>query len=100
MIDVVAILISCVLVIHMGLIDAILKVYGIEKKDVPIIRCPKCLTFQCVLWFLILTRHNVLLSVATSFLTSYVAIWFDLFLGQMDIWYERIYKRISEGSDT
>ena len=85
--------------IHMGLVDAVLKFYGIEDKDIPIIRCPKCLTFWAVLLFLVLTRHNVILSLATSFLASYVGIWFDLLLGKMDVWYEYIYKRISEGED-
>ena len=85
--------------IHMGLVDAVLKFYGIEDKDIPIIRCPKCLTFWAVLLFLVLTRHNVILSLATSFLASYVGIWLDLLLGKMDVWYEDIYKRISEGED-
>ena len=78
--------------IHMGLVDAVLKFYGIEDKDIPIIRCPKCLTFWAVLLFLVLTRHNVVLSLATSFLASYVGIWLDLLLGKMDVWYEDIYK--------
>ena len=85
--------------IHMGLIDAVLKFYGIEDKDIPIIRCPKCLTFWAVLLFLVLTRHNVILSLATSFLASYVGIWLDLLLGKMDVWYERFYRQISEGED-
>lgn len=85
--------------IHMGLVDAVLKFYGIEDKDIPIIRCPKCLTFWAVLLFLVLTRHNVILSLATSFLASYVGIWLDLLLGKMDVWYEDIYKQISEGED-
>ena len=69
---------SCVMAIHLGLVDAVLKFYGIEDKDIPIIRCPKCFTFWAVLLFLVLTRHNVILSLATSFLASYVGIWLDL----------------------
>jgi hypothetical protein len=98
-IEVAAIMTSCVMAIHMGLVDAVLKFYGIEDKDIPIIRCPKCLTFWAVLLFMVLTRHNVILSLATSFLASYVGIWLDLLLGKMDVWYEDIYKRISEGED-
>ena len=85
--------------IHMGLVDAVLKFYGMEDKDIPIIRCPKCLTFWSVLLFLVLTRHSVIHSLAMSFLASYVGIWLDLLLGIMDEWYEDIYKRISEGEE-
>ena len=95
---VVMITFSCVMFIHMELVDALLKVLDMEDKDIPIITCPKCLSFQCVFWFLLLTGHNVIVCIATAFLASYCAIWFDLFLGLMDIWYEHIYKRISEES--
>lgn len=93
---------SCVMAIHMGLIDAILKVYGIQDKEIPIIRCPKCLTFQSVLWFMVLfTSYNVIICVATAFLTSYLAIWFDLLLGILWSYYERIYNNLSEeGGET
>lgn len=94
-IDVAMITFSCVMMIHMGLVDAILDAYNVHDRELPIITCPKCLSFHCVLWFLILTRHNVILSVAASFLASYCAIWFDLLLGQMDVLYEDIHKRIS-----
>ena len=90
----------CVMAIHMELIDAILKVYGIEDRQIPVIRCPKCLSFQSVLWFLVFTGHNIIASLATAFLASYIAIWLDLCLGLMDMWYEDIIKRISEGEGT
>lgn len=99
MCEVVAITFSCVMFIHLGLVDAILSVYSIEDK-VPIITCPKCLTFWSVLCFLVLTGHNIIHSVAIAFLTAYSAIWFDLLLGLMDAWYEDIYNRISERSNT
>ena len=87
---------SCVMSIHMGLVDAVLKVLRIQDRNIPIIRCPKCLTFHAVLWYLVSTGVNVILAIATAFLTSYIAIWFDLFLGLMDVWYEDIYNRIPE----
>jgi len=95
---VVMITFSCVMFIHMELVDALLKVYGVEDRNVPIITCPKCLSFQCVFWFLLLTGHNVIVCIATAFFASYCAIWFDLLLGLMDSWYEHIYKRITEES--
>ena len=97
-IDVAMIVFSCVMIIHMGLVDAILDAFCVEDKEIPVITCPRCLSFWSVLVFLILTRHNVILSVAASFLASYCAIWYDLFLGQMDVLYENIYKRINECS--
>ena len=99
MCEVVAIAFSCVMFIHLGLVDAILSVYGIEDK-VPIVTCPKCLTFWSVLCFLFLTGNNIIHSIAIAFLASYAAIWFDLFLGFMDRLYEDIYNRISEPNDT
>ena len=90
------IMFSCVMAIHMGLMDAVLKVLRIQDRNIPIIRCPKCLTFHAVLWYLVSTGANVILAVATAFLASYIAIWFDLFLGLMDVWYEDIYNRIPE----
>lgn len=93
--DVAMITFSCVMMIHMGLVDAILDAYNVHDKDIPVITCPKCSTYWCCLLYLILTRHKVILSVATSFLASYCAIWFDLLLGQMDVLYEDFYKRIS-----
>lgn len=88
----------CVMAIHMGLIDAILRAYGIEDRQIPVIRCPKCLSFHSVLWFLVLTGHNIIASLATAFLASYTAVWLDLYLGLMDMWYEDISKRITEDS--
>ena len=96
MCEVAMIMFSCVMAIHMGLVDAVLKVLRLQNRNIPVIQCPKCLTFHAVLWFLILTGENVILSLATAFLTSYIAIWFDLFLGLMDVWYEDIYNRIPE----
>ena len=90
------IMFSCVMAIHMGLMDAVLKVLRIQDRNIPIIRCPKCLTFHAVLWYLVSTGANVILAVATAFLASYIVIWFDLFLGLMDVWYEDIYNRIPE----
>lgn len=92
--EVVAITFSCVMFIHLGLVDAVLGVYGIEDR-VPIVTCPKCLTFWSVLCFQTFTGHNIIMSVAIAFLACYVAIWFDLFLGYMDMLYEEFYHRIS-----
>ena len=87
---------SCVMSIHMGLMDAVLEVLRLQNRHIPVIQCPKCLTFHAVLWFLVFTGHNIIVSLATAFFLSYIAIWLDLFLGLMDYCYEHIYKRIPE----
>ena len=96
MCEVVMIMFSCVMAIHMGLVDAVLEVLRLQNRNIPVIQCPKCLTFHAVLWFLIFNGHNIIVSLATAFLSSYIAIWLDLFLGLMDNCYEHIYKRIPE----
>lgn len=94
-IDVVMIMVSCVLFIHMGLVDEVLAILGL-REDLPIVTCPKCLTFHCVLWYLFLTGHSVLHVIAISFLASYCAIWLDMFLSIMDKCYVYIYRKLSE----
>ena len=96
MCEVAMIMFSCVMAIHMGLVDAVLKVLRIQDRNIPIIQCPKCLTFHAVLWFLVFTGHSIIVSLATAFFLSYIAIWLDLFLGLLDYYYEHIYKRIPE----
>ena len=93
------IMFSCVMAIHMGLIDAALDAFCVEDRKIPVITCPKCLTYWACLIYLIIVSHNMTLSVAASFLASYIAIWLDLALGQMDVLYERIYKRVSEDAE-
>ena len=90
------IMFSCVMSIHMELVDAVLEVLRLQNRHIPVIQCPKCLTFHIVLWFLVFTGHNIIASLATAFFLSYIAIWLDLFLGLMDYYYEHIYKRIPE----
>lgn len=94
-IDVAFIVISCVLFNHMGLISAIEDEIDCE---IPIFNCVKCSTFWFVFIYLILNEHNVLLTIATSFLLSYVAIWLELFFGFVDFCYEKIYKKIYKDS--
>ena len=94
-IDVAMLVISCVLINHMGLIDSVEKII---KHEIPILNCIKCLTFWIVLIYLILNGFNVVISVATSFLLSYVAIWLEFLFGLIDILYENTYKRIYKDS--
>lgn len=93
--DVAMILFVCVMAIHMELVDAILGVLRITRR-VPIITCPKCAVFWSVLFYALCKSSDILLDIATSFLASYLAVWFDLYLGYMQNCYEKIYKEISK----
>ena len=94
--EAIVIMFCCVMSIHMGLTDAILGVCRLQDKPVPIITCPKCLSFHTVLWFMVFTGHLIIYSIAIAFLMSYAAIWLDLLLGLMDQRYEDIYDSITK----
>ena len=77
--------------------------FGIEKiinHRLPIVNCIKCLTFWIVLIFCLSSGFNLKISVAISFLSSYIAIWLELFFGYIDICYEKIYDSIYKDSET
>lgn len=97
LIDVAMIMFSCVMAIHMGLVDSAIRAYNAKSYDVPVITCPKCLTFWCVLIYMCICGCGFVHSIATSFVASYAAIWFDLFLGRLDNLYEKIATKIRKG---
>lgn len=78
--------------IHLGLVDAVLDVLRI--KSIPIVTCPKCLTWWSVMVLCLFTGQRVIDSVAVSFLLAYLAIWYDLLLGYLDKIYEKIYENL------
>ena len=93
--DVVAVTVAAVLVNHMGLIEAI---EGVIRHNLPIINCPRCLTFWATLAVLIASewtsaiRHLPVI-VATSFLAAYAAQWLELLFGIIDKQYDKIYQK-------
>ena len=92
--EVVMVVFSTTMAIHLGLVEAICTtIFG--RKDLPVISCPRCLTFWSILVLLLFSHIPPLKTIATSFLGSYLSIWFDLFLGYLDKWYEKIYETIT-----
>ena len=91
LIDVAMILFSCVAANHLGLVHAIEKAID---RELPIINCPRCFSFWCVLFYMVLTGHAVIASVATSFLCSALAPWVKLLMGFTDRKYNRLYDKI------
>lgn len=89
--EVALITVSCVLFVQMGLADAILKAVRIKFSP-----CQKCLSFwTCFAWML-WSRHTVVLSVATSFIASYLALWLTLLYDALATLYNYFYEKLTK----
>ena len=89
--DTVSIVFACVTANHLGLVSA---AEGVVGAKLPIVNCPKCCSFWCVLTYQLVTDCNPLTSLAVSFLASYVAIWLELCEGFIDSLYLTLYEKI------
>lgn len=92
--DIVCLLFACVAVNHLGLVDAVGRVIG---RSLPVVSCPKCLTFWTVLVYGCVTGlpHGVAAWLALSLLCSWSAIWLDLGMAAVDALYLRAYEIIN-----
>lgn len=97
MMEVVLITVSCVLFIQMGLYDAIRNTLNIQSR---IVSCPRCLTFWSVFLFSVFSKSGFLVSVATSFIASYSALWLALLYDVLAAKYNSIYDKITKTTDT
>ena len=75
---------------HMGLSESI------ARTVLKVAKCPKCMTFWCVLLALLLLRCNPLVAVVLSLIMSYLSYYFSLALLALSRMYEKIWQRISE----
>lgn len=100
--DIAAIVFICVSANHMGLVRA---AEGVLGKELPVINCPKCLTFWLTLAYTLLSLSLAcdgiaplvkggVRGVALSFLASYTAVWLELFEGFIDTLFNRLYAKI------
>ena len=94
--DVAMILFSCVAANHLGLVHAIEE---ITDRELPIVNCPRCFSFWCVLFYMIFVSHSIIMSVATSFLCAALAPWVKLFMGLSDKIYNDLYDKIFATTD-
>lgn len=92
------ILFSCVAANHLELVATIEKIVG---HELPVINCPKCLTFWSVVIYgvaeadsSLFTLHSSLTIVAVAFLSAYLAIWLELLMFSIDTLYNRIYDKL------
>lgn len=100
--DVAAIIFACTAVNHLGLIAAIERVI---RRRMPVINCPKCLTCWSVMAYgIVAISHDspqdlitaVPLLLATSLLSSYLAIWLELLMYFIDTLYNMIYGTVEK----
>ena len=92
-IDIVCIIFVCVTANHLGLIGKLEEICG----KLPIIDCPKCLTFWVTLFYCfynIASYRAIFLVLAISFFASYSAIWLELLEGYIDTLYLKLYGKI------
>ena len=94
--EVALITISCVLFIQMGLADAIKDAFHLRITFV----CPKCLTYWCCLFWLVIHKNGIVVSVAASFIASYCALWLSLLHASLALLYNYLYEQITETQDT
>ena len=95
-IDIASIVFVCVTMNHLGLIGA---VEDVIHRKLWIVDCPKCSTFWGVLAYTAITTQDIITSLAISFLSSYAALWLELFEGFIDTLYLKIYGKIYNTSD-
>ena len=97
--DIACIVFVCTAVNHLGLIATIERII---KHSLPVINCPKCLTFWSILAYGIVcccttATPTITLAarlLAISLLCSYLAIWLELLMYAIDTLYNRIYVKI------
>ena len=93
--DVVCLLFACVAVSHLGLVAAVERV---TRHSIPIVGCPKCLSFWTVLAYGLMTGHHPIAWLAISFLCAWSALWLDLLMGASDWLYVRCYETIYDSA--
>lgn len=92
-IDIASIVFACVTMNHLGLIGAIEEKIG---RKIPIVNCTKCCSFWSVLAFTLMTTHDLIPSLAISFLSSYAALWIEMLEAYIDTLYLKLYGKITE----
>lgn len=93
-IDIASIVFVCVTANHLGLLKAIQTVT--KCHELPIVSCPKCLTFWSVLVYELWSVgfSDIPYILAISFLSSYSAVWLELLEGYIDTLYLKLYDKI------
>ena len=88
--------ISCVLFIQMGLSEAIQDKLHFHSV---VLSCVKCLNFWVVLLFMLINRQGFVVSITTSFVLSYAALWLSLLYDSLAVLYNKFYEHITKTDD-
>ena len=93
----------CTAVNHLGLIKAVIGVFFKKRETLPIVSCPKCLSFWSVMTYgvaeansSLFTLNSSLRLLAIALLCSYIALWLNLLMYAIDTLYNRIYGKIED----
>lgn len=95
-IDVASIVFVCVTMNHLGLVSAIEETIG---RELPVVNCVKCSSYWAVLLYTVFATHDLIASLAASFLAGYSAIWLELAEGMIDKLYMKLYDKIYPTED-
>ena len=83
------VMISAVLIVNLGLGEAIAQVSG------KILQCPTCLTFWGALAALLYHNTDIVIAVSLSILAAYLSNFTGIILMILNKWYERLWQRNS-----
>lgn len=83
----VVVMVGACLAHHLGLSEAI------ARTVLKIALCPKCLTFWCVLFILVIFGCNILEALLLSILMAYLSHYFNLLLLAMNKLYEWLWQK-------
>ena len=78
--------VAAVLYLHLGMGETLSKMF---HSDLYLFRCCKCVTFQCVLAYLLIVGYDIVVSTTVSFVAAYLALWLDLGLTKLANYYEK-----------
>lgn len=87
----------CVAANHLGLIkaiEAVTKCHGL-----PIVSCPRCLSFWCTLLYGAINGYCVINTISVAFLGAWLAPWLELAMGYTDTFYYKGYDAIYNTKD-
>lgn len=88
---------SCTAINHLGLVAAVettLSRWTRRDIEIPVINCPKCLTFWAVLTAGFLSSAEPVGTLALALLMAWLARWLNLFMGAVDVLYDKIYETL------
>jgi len=90
--DIAGIVFVCVTVNHLGLIGAVEQTIA---HEIPVVNCPKCLSFWTTMLYCILqTDAHTVQVLAVSLASGYAAVWLELAEGYVDKLYNIAYDKI------